>query len=97
MNLEKLQEYINKLTVHAAQCGGEILISGEKRNGLAAIISGSSLRQFLLTLQYFRATRKRMRIYMALSALAALLRWQIMLILMFKLFIWCDMFVCVYM
>ena len=33
----------------------------------------------------------------ALSALAALLRWQIMLMLMFKLFIWCDMFVCVYM
>ena len=39
MNLEKLQEYISKLTVHAAQCGGEILISGEKQNGLAAIIS----------------------------------------------------------
>ena len=39
VNLEKLQEYISKLTVHAAQCGGEILISGEKRNGLAAIIS----------------------------------------------------------
>ena len=39
VNLEKLQEYISKLTVHAAQCGGEILISGEKQNGLAAIIS----------------------------------------------------------
>ena len=39
VNLEKLQEYINTLTVHAAQCGGEILLAGEKRDGLASIIS----------------------------------------------------------
>ena len=39
VNLEKLQEYINKLAIHATQCGGEILMSGEKRNGLAVIIS----------------------------------------------------------
>ena len=39
VNLEKLQEYINNLTVHAAQCGGDILLAGERRDGLAAIIS----------------------------------------------------------
>lgn len=39
VNLEKLQEYINNLTIHAAQCGGDILLAGEKRDGLAAIIS----------------------------------------------------------
>lgn len=39
INLEKLQEYINTLTVHAAQCGGNILLTGEKRDALASIIS----------------------------------------------------------
>ena len=39
INLEKLQEYINTLTVHAAQCAGDILLAGEKRDGLASIIS----------------------------------------------------------
>lgn len=36
--MEKLQEYVNNLTIHAAQCGGDILLEGEKRDGLAAII-----------------------------------------------------------
>ena len=39
VNLEKLQEYINKPAIHATQCGGEILMSGERRNGLAVTIS----------------------------------------------------------
>ena len=39
INLEKLQEYINTLTVHTAQCGGNILFAGEKKDGLASIIS----------------------------------------------------------
>ena len=39
INLEKLQEYINCLTVHAAQCGGDIVLTGETRAGLASIIS----------------------------------------------------------
>ena len=38
INLEKLQEYINTLTVHAAECGGAIILSGEKRDGLASIV-----------------------------------------------------------
>ena len=38
INLEKLQEYINTLTVHAAECSGDILLTGEKRDGLASII-----------------------------------------------------------
>ena len=29
VNLEKSQEYINYLTIHAARCGGEIIITGE--------------------------------------------------------------------
>ena len=39
VNLEKLQEYIDKLTVHTTKCGSEIKISGEYRNGLAAILT----------------------------------------------------------
>ena len=39
VNLEKLQEYINSLTMHAAQCGSDILLAGEKQSGLASIIS----------------------------------------------------------
>ena len=34
INLDKLQECINNWTVHAAQCGGDILLAGEKRDGL---------------------------------------------------------------
>ena len=39
INLDKLQEYINHLTVHGAQCGGDIVLTGETRAGLASIIS----------------------------------------------------------
>lgn len=39
MNLDKFQEFTSQLTTHAAECGGEIIVSGEKRAGLASIIS----------------------------------------------------------
>ena len=39
INLEKLQEYINTFIVHAAQCGGDILLTGEKEDGFASINS----------------------------------------------------------
>ena len=39
IKLDKLQEYVNRLTVHAAQCGGDIVLTGETRAGLASIIS----------------------------------------------------------
>ena len=39
INLDNLQEYINRLTVHAAQCEGNIVLTGETRAGLASIIS----------------------------------------------------------
>ena len=39
INLEKLQKYINQLTVHAAQCGGKIVLTGETKAGLASIMS----------------------------------------------------------
>ena len=39
INLEKLQQYTNSLTSHAAQCGSNIMLTGEKKDGLASIIS----------------------------------------------------------
>ena len=39
INIEKLQEYISSLTVHAAKCSGDLLLVGEKRDGLASILS----------------------------------------------------------
>ena len=38
VNIEKLQEYVNNLTINAAQCGGDVFLEGENRDGLAAII-----------------------------------------------------------
>ena len=38
MNLEKLQEYICELSSHASQCGGQVTLIGEARNGLASIL-----------------------------------------------------------
>ena len=38
VNIEKLK-YINELTVHASQCGGIMSLAGEKRYGLASILS----------------------------------------------------------
>lgn len=39
VNLENLQQYITKLTAHAEQCSSEIILEGERRDGLASIIS----------------------------------------------------------
>lgn len=40
INIHKLQQYINQLASHAAQCGGgEIILSGEVRDGLASVLS----------------------------------------------------------
>ena len=39
INLEKLQEFIDQLTSHSKQCGSQIILSGERREGLASIIS----------------------------------------------------------
>ena len=39
VNLDKLQEFVGQLTTHSAQCGSEIALIGEKRAGLASIIS----------------------------------------------------------
>ena len=39
VNLENLQQYITTLTAHAAQCSSEIILEGERRDGLASIIS----------------------------------------------------------
>ena len=38
MNLEKLQEYICELSSHTSQCGGQVTLIGEARNGLALIL-----------------------------------------------------------
>lgn len=39
INLDKLQQYVNELTTHAAKCGSQIILSGEQKSGLASIIS----------------------------------------------------------
>ena len=38
MNMDKLQQYIQEITIHAAQCNAGVTLSGEKREGLASII-----------------------------------------------------------
>ena len=39
INIEKLNKYINDLTVHVSKCGGTTSLAGEKRYGLASILS----------------------------------------------------------
>ena len=39
INIKKLEKYVNELTVHASKCGGTISLVGEKRYGLASILS----------------------------------------------------------
>ena len=53
INLEKLQEYINTFIVHAAQCGGYILLAGEKEDGFVSINSPrcSQCKQSILGLK----------------------------------------------
>lgn len=38
INIDKLGEYVNAITKHSATCGGEITLTGEKRDGLASIL-----------------------------------------------------------
>ena len=40
INIDKLKQYMSDLTVHAAQCGGSFILSGETRQGLASILAG---------------------------------------------------------
>ena len=40
INIQKLQEYVNELTLHGTQCGGSVVLTGEERDGLASISSG---------------------------------------------------------
>ncbi len=37
VNIDQLHEYTNRLTVHAAKCSGSVILSGEKKCGLASI------------------------------------------------------------
>ena len=39
INMDKLKQYINDLTLHASRCGGSVVLSGETRYGLASIIT----------------------------------------------------------
>ena len=39
INLDKLQEFVDQLTAHAAHCSSQIILSGEKKAGLASILS----------------------------------------------------------
>ena len=40
INIHKLSEYLNEMTVHAAKCGGAFTLDGEMRDGLESILSG---------------------------------------------------------
>ena len=37
--MQKLQEYVTSLATHAAKCSGNVILVGEKRDGLFSIIS----------------------------------------------------------
>ena len=40
INIDKLKQYLNDLTIHAAQCGGAFTLAGETREVLASILAG---------------------------------------------------------
>ena len=40
INLDKLQKYSSDLTAHSLRCDGTVTLTGEKRQGLASILSG---------------------------------------------------------
>ena len=44
INMGKLQDSINTLTSHAAKCDTDIVLEGERRDGLASIITGKCLK-----------------------------------------------------
>ena len=39
VNLEKLQQYTDRLTQHSAHCDGSVVLYGESRDGLASILT----------------------------------------------------------
>ena len=41
INMDKLKQYTNDLTLHASRCDGSIILNGEIRHGLASIFSGT--------------------------------------------------------
>lgn len=40
INIDKLKQYVNDLTLHSARCGGSFTLSCETRQGLASILTG---------------------------------------------------------
>ena len=40
VNLDKLQQYVNDLSIHSAQCGDSFVLTGETRQGFASILAG---------------------------------------------------------
>ncbi len=44
VNLDNLQEFIDQLMAHASQCDSQIILSGEKKAGLASIVSSRCSR-----------------------------------------------------
>lgn len=44
INMDKLQQYIDTLSQHSAKCGGSITLVGEKKDGLASILSSSCIK-----------------------------------------------------
>lgn len=52
INVDKLQVYIDDLTKHSLHCGGSIVLCGERRDGLASILSSQcSSCQHTITLE----------------------------------------------
>ena len=41
INLEKLQQYAESLSKHSSSCQGSIILAGERRDGLASILTGN--------------------------------------------------------
>ena len=39
INIDKLSKYVDNITVHPSKCGGNIVLTGEKRYGLASVLS----------------------------------------------------------
>ena len=40
INITKLQQFSNELTLHSSKCTGSIVLSGEQKFGLASILRG---------------------------------------------------------
>lgn len=40
INMDKLKQYMNDLTLHVSGCGGSVILDGETRHGLASILTG---------------------------------------------------------